>query len=466
MKNELLAKLTKRCVCFFVILCIGSVLWDGLHLAKFFNLTESALITGKEENIELNKALFQKQMLQETSDKLKEKLGTMYFQIKINPENLVSFEVQDSCMSESVVLELVYKEKENLMPHNIYMYEEGKIFQVKKVSEKEKYELKEQEYIEEKINTAKSKKQECIEEKNEMPLEEQERIEEKSEMPLEEQERIEEKNEMPLEEQERIEVTNKTKAEKQEHIVEQTNVVGREQDCSIEHIELDFCEMSDETRKLQIKLDMQNIYAFEWYQEDEYLYIACKRPKDVYKNIVVLDAGHGGSDTGSYGISGDWVEKDYNLDFVAKVQEQFSKKNTKLYLTRSKDVHLSLNERVILANQVEADLFVSIHCNSTDEYEGSGLEALYKSDTYKNESQRIAMDCLERLESVTGLHNRGALDGQSIYIIRNANMPTVLFEMGFLSDENDIAYLKKEENREKMAECIVTSIKKGLEVIK
>ena len=438
MKNELLAKLTKHCVCFFVILCIGSVLWDGLHLAKFFNLTESALITGKEENIELNKALFQKQMLQETSDKLKEKLGTMYFQIKINPESLVSFEVQDSCMSESVVLELVYKEKEILMPHNIYMYEEGKIFQVKKVSEKEKYELKEQENIEEKINTAKSKKQECIEEKNEMPLEGQERIE----------------------------VTNKTKAEKQEHIVEQTNVVGREQDCSIEHIELDFCEMSDETRKLQIKLDMQNVYAFEWYQEDEYLYIACKRPKDVYKTIVVLDAGHGGSDTGSYGISGDWVEKDYNLDFVAKVQEQFSKKNTKLYLTRSKDVHLSLNERVILANQVEADLFVSIHCNSTDEYEGSGLEALYKSDTYKNESQRIAMDCLKRLESVTGLHNRGALDGQSIYIIRNAHMPTVLFEMGFLSDENDIAYLKKEENREKMAECIVTSIKKGLEVIK
>ena len=308
--------------------------------------------------------------------------------------------------------------------------------------------------------------QERIEEKNEMPLEEQERIEEKNEMPLEEQERIEEKNEMQLEEQERIEVTNKTKAEKQEHIAEKTNVVGREQDCSIEQIELDFCEMGDETRKLQIKLDMQKIYAFEWYQEDEYLYIACKRPKDVYKTIVVLDAGHGGSDTGSYGISGDWVEKDYNLDFVAKVQEQFSKKNTKLYLTRSKDVHLSLNERVILANQVEADLFVSIHCNSTDEYEGSGLEALYKSDTYKNESQRIAMDCLKRLESVTGLHNRGALDGQSIYIIRNANMPTVLFEMGFLSDENDIAYLKKEENREKMAECIVTSIKKGLEVIK
>lgn len=215
-----------------------------------------------------------------------------------------------------------------------------------------------------------------------------------------------------------------------------------------------------------ITFQWNHVYTYQIYEDKDFIYVDCRKPKDVYEHIVVVDAGHGGEDTGSYAKRGTWSEKDYNLDFVSKIAASWQDNRVKLYFTRTKDEALSLSERVEFANEVEADLFVSIHCNSTDEYAGSGLEALYKSNRFKEESKAIAKKSLENLEEATGLVNRGVLDGQSIYIIRNANMPTILLEMGFLSDEKDLAYIEQEDCRQKMAEVICTSITQGLEQIR
>lgn len=208
------------------------------------------------------------------------------------------------------------------------------------------------------------------------------------------------------------------------------------------------------------------VYTYAIYEDADYIYVDYQRPKDVYDQIVVIDAGHGGDDTGSYAKWGKWSEKDYNLDIVNKIVDSWQDGDTKLYFTRTKDEKVSLSERVKFANELEADLFVSIHCNSTDEYAGSGLEALYKSNSYSSLSKSIAERCLENLENNTGLSNRGVLNGQSIYIIRKSKMPTVLLEMGFLSDEKDLSYLEQEDGRKKMADTVCVSIKQGLEQIK
>lgn len=220
------------------------------------------------------------------------------------------------------------------------------------------------------------------------------------------------------------------------------------------------------TFKACINFQWNYVYTYMIYEDVDYIYVDCWRPKDIYDRIVVIDAGHGGDDTGSYAKWGEWSEKDYNLDIVNKIEESWQDGSTKLYFTRTKDEKVSLSERVEFANDLEADLFVSIHCNSTDEYAGSGLEALYKSNSYRSLSQNIAKNCLDNLENNIGLTNRGVLDGNNIYIIRKSKMPTILLEMGFLSDEKDLSYLEQEDVRKKMADTICVSIKQGLEQIK
>ena len=78
----------------------------------------------------------------------------------------------------------------------------------------------------------------------------------------------------------------------------------------------------------------------------------------------------------------------------------------------------------------------------------------------------MATLCMEKLEKETGFVNRGLVNGQSIYIVRKAQMPMILLEMGFLSDEDDLTYMKKETNRDKMAKAVCKALEEGMETIK
>ena len=209
-----------------------------------------------------------------------------------------------------------------------------------------------------------------------------------------------------------------------------------------------------EQYSLLLEFDTDRIFSYQLLQDKDYVYITFCDPKKMYDKVVVVDAGHGGKDTGTYAVSGDWDEKEFNLDFVKKVKDSWNHKNIKIYFTRLEDKKVGLSERVDFANQLQADLFVSIHCNSSDDSMGTGLEALYKSDEYAEDSKSFARKCMKKLSECTGLTNRGVLNGNSIYIIRNTNMPTVLLELGFLSNPEDLGYLSLEENRDKMAESI------------
>lgn len=217
--------------------------------------------------------------------------------------------------------------------------------------------------------------------------------------------------------------------------------------------------------QLELMLSVDAVYGYRLYEDSEAIYIECCKPKEMYDRILVIDAGHGGKDTGTPPISGSMEEKDYNLDFVKRIESFWQEEDCKLYLTRWNDDSVSLSDRVNFANEVEADWFISIHCNGTDEGAGNGLEALYKTNAFKKESKRMAKLCLAKLEETTGFYNRGVLDGQNIYIIKHAKMPMVLLEMGFLSDASDLAYMKQESNRDQMAEAVCQALEKGMEEI-
>lgn len=238
---------------------------------------------------------------------------------------------------------------------------------------------------------------------------------------------------------------------------------GRECRLKQQNTELSYADTEQHTRQARITLTLDQVYGYELYEDEQYVYIDCCKPKEVYEHVVVLDAGHGGKDTGSDACLGKWSEKDYNLDIVQKIENLWDWPSCKLYVTRREDKKVSLQERVNFANQVEADWFISIHCNSSDEIEGTGLEALCQTNQYKIRSKTMAEACLEQLSAVSGLTNRGVLDGDAIYIIRNAKVPTVLLEMGFMTDKSDLAYLQQEENRNKMAETVYRVLKEKME---
>lgn len=205
-----------------------------------------------------------------------------------------------------------------------------------------------------------------------------------------------------------------------------------------------------------ITITLDYIYASVVYQDDNYIYIDLRRPKDVYEKIVVIDAGHGGKDGGTYSRDQKYFEKDINLDIVLKLKEILDKEDIKVYYTRIEDKTIYLNPRVNFANEVEADLFISIHCNSSDSTKPGGAEVLYneKQQGEGLTSKKLAEFSLEEISKVIGKVNRGLVPGSEMVVVGKAKVPVALIEVAFMSNQEDLNFLLQEDNKIKIAEAI------------
>jgi N-acetylmuramoyl-L-alanine amidase len=219
-----------------------------------------------------------------------------------------------------------------------------------------------------------------------------------------------------------------------------------------------------------VTLDLIKTYAYQLEEDDHYFYIALLRPQDVYDTIVVLDAGHGGKDCGTYSDGFEYLEKTMNLDMILRLNEYFSNyKKIKIYTTRTTDRRLTLNQRVNLANDVEADLFLSIHCNANLESNIDGTEVLYnekQNDWTSFNSKEFATICQEDLAANIGLRDRGIVPrSKDVFIVGEAHMPVALVEVAFMSNSTDLNFLIKESNRQLVAEGIYHGILRSLETM-
>lgn len=176
------------------------------------------------------------------------------------------------------------------------------------------------------------------------------------------------------------------------------------------------------------------------------------------KKTVVIDAGHGNQDPGTIGVTGK-KEKDFNLSLALKIQQLLKKESgIKVIMTRDDDNFLTLSERVSLANNAKADLFLSIHANS-------GPAAATGSETYYNRanSKTLANTVHKYLVQAAGLKDRGVKTG-NFAVIRDTTMPAILLEVGFLSNKNDEAALFNETFQNRVAEGVVKGMKEYLGV--
>lgn len=181
--------------------------------------------------------------------------------------------------------------------------------------------------------------------------------------------------------------------------------------------------------------------------------------------VVVLDAGHGGYDSGSTSYDEQYLEKDIVLDITLRLGKILEAEGIEVIYTRnSDDVSWSsdnkedLSSRVAISNQNETDLFVSIHLNYYDTDDVRGFETYVNSEDTK--ALAFANLVQAHLATLDYSYNRGIKDetSQSLYVIRNNQVTSALIELGFISSYLDLSYLISEEGSTKIVNALKTSI--------
>ncbi|MRN53314.1 N-acetylmuramoyl-L-alanine amidase family protein [Paenibacillus monticola] len=181
------------------------------------------------------------------------------------------------------------------------------------------------------------------------------------------------------------------------------------------------------------------------------------QPGNSGRKLVVLDAGHGAKDSGAVGVTGKY-EKNFNLAVVLKAAALLkNESNIDVVLTRSDDTFLELKERVAIANNLKADLFISVHANSGGSSVASGTETYYQ----RAASKALANVMHKYLVQATGLSDRGVRYG-NFHVIRETKMPAVLLEVGYLSNKGDEKSLFTDAFQNKVAASIVSGVKEYL----
>ena len=182
-----------------------------------------------------------------------------------------------------------------------------------------------------------------------------------------------------------------------------------------------------------------------------------------YKFTVVVDAGHGGNDSGTnVTINGELIEeKHITLDVAEKVRDLLEEQGIDVLMTRVRDEYVSLDERTQLSNENMTDLFLSIHCNSYDDDTSvSGLECYYWEDD--QEGMDYAASIQEAVKEIEGLRARGIRESShksnNYEVLRENDRPAVLIEMGFITNDEEREKLLDDAYQQMLAEKFVQGI--------
>lgn len=190
----------------------------------------------------------------------------------------------------------------------------------------------------------------------------------------------------------------------------------------------------------------------------------------ISNHTIILDAGHGNPDGGAIGQDGS-IESNLNLDIVLKLQKLLEASNCTVILTRSdengiyestaetiRDKKVSdMKSRADIANNSNAEIFISIHMNKLDQSKYSGWQTFYKN---KDEnSKKIAENIQTSLNYFIKKENSRTIKSISgIYLTKNVEIPLVIVECGFLSNEKENKLLQTDSYQNELAWSIYIGI--------
>lgn len=207
-----------------------------------------------------------------------------------------------------------------------------------------------------------------------------------------------------------------------------------------------------------LELSMHQLVQFEVRETDDPPAVnVIFRRERLQDQRIVIDPGHGGRDTGALGRH--LREKDVNLDVAKQVVRRLLEAGAQPLLTRESDVFVDLYDRPELANRIDADLFVSIHCNAMPRPNtGWGTETYY----YHAHSKCLGL--IMQAELVRTLDRRdNGLRWANFCVTRESDMPAVLVELMYLNTDEEEALLAKPEVRTAAAEAIVEGLRQYVE---
>jgi len=219
----------------------------------------------------------------------------------------------------------------------------------------------------------------------------------------------------------------------------------------------------------EILFSTSKLQGYEIVMDNNYIYINIGNPRDIYKNIVVLDAGHGGGAPGAIykGIQ----EKNINFKILYEIGKNYFNTETseiKVYYTRSTDVEITLSNRAAFADKVDADLFVSLHMNASTASSPSGTEVYYSlSNNRANNagltSHALASFFVNSLTDTLGTKNRGTFS-QKYTVVHKNTVPAVLIELGFMSNSHDLALITNQDFQNQAVKAIYDTLCKVFEL--
>ncbi len=196
---------------------------------------------------------------------------------------------------------------------------------------------------------------------------------------------------------------------------------------------------------------------------------------------ILIDPGHGGKDMGAF--KNGLVEKKLNLKIAKLVFKNLSQFGFRVKMTRYKDSALQKNERVLMADQIEADLLISIHANYSKHAKAKGLEFFILKDlsshseiktmktalpdsplfyeclnkNYQRITRNLCLSMEKHLTRLDGVKTRG-IKNAGFYLLKNSHCPTVFVEMGFISNPDEAAQFKNTDHLEALANALTQGI--------
>lgn len=185
--------------------------------------------------------------------------------------------------------------------------------------------------------------------------------------------------------------------------------------------------------------------------------------EEIPKKRIVIDPGHGGIDSGAIGIN-DVRERDVVLNIakeIVRLNRTVFKEEFEIYLTRYRDTLISLSDRTKLAKRLGADVFVSLHCNHSDNPEARGVE-VYVSQIetdYSDESIYLSYLLQKGFRDKLGFESRGVKFADFQVLKETTNCLSFLLEFGFVTNIHDSGYLGDKGNNSIIAALILDNLR-------
>jgi len=220
-----------------------------------------------------------------------------------------------------------------------------------------------------------------------------------------------------------------------------------------EIVRVDYRQVEDDVVQVHIYLKHAQPYGYHIYYRGKQLLMTVKVPpyeRSLKGKTIVVDAGHGGSNTGAKGGTSGILEKNYTLLFAKALEKSLKEKGATVLMVRDKDTTIDNKDRVLWAIQQNPDLFISIHLNSSGRPEVRGASTYYKHVAYSTLSQSI----LKQLLEIDDLMEFGHVGSFNFQPVQPTEYPSCLVEVAFLSSPEDEKMILNPDFHKKIAKQV------------